>query len=41
MNDETTLRARGARSDPYVVFARRLKAGDPPDSFDDLLSEST
>jgi toxin YhaV len=41
MNDENTLRARGARNDPYAVFGRRLQAGDPPDSFGDLLSESS
>jgi toxin YhaV len=29
VNDETTLRARGSDSDPYVVFRRMLLAGDP------------
>lgn len=38
MNDEHTMRARGARNDVYAVFEQRLKAGDPPDDWDGLLA---
>lgn len=37
VNDATTLRAYGARSDAYAVFASMLKDGNPPDSWDRLL----
>lgn len=40
VNDETTLRKAGAKSDPYAVFKRRLSEGDPPDSWDELLAEA-
>lgn len=40
VNDENTLRARGARNDPYAIFSQRLIAGNPPDSWDDLLAQS-
>ena len=40
VNDETTLRARGSDSDPYVVFRRMLLAGDPPHGWDQLLAAS-
>lgn len=40
VNDETTLRARGSDSDPYVVFRRMLLAGDPPHDWDQLLAAS-
>jgi toxin YhaV len=40
MNDESTLRARGSRRDVYATFERRLKAGEPPDDWDDLFAES-
>jgi toxin YhaV len=40
VNDETTLRARGSDSDPYVVFRRMLLAGDPPHAWDQLLAAS-
>jgi toxin YhaV len=40
INDEHTLRAGGAKSDPYAVFERRLKSGDPPDDWGDLLEQS-
>jgi toxin YhaV len=39
INDENTLRKAGSRSDPYEVFKQRLKRGDPPDGWDDLMSE--
>ena len=41
MNDQNTLRTRGARNNPYAVFVRRPQAGDPPDSFEDLFTESS
>lgn len=37
VNDETTLRKAGAQTDPYAVFIRRLREGDPPDNWDTLL----
>lgn len=37
LNDETSLRSRGARNDVYAIFEQRLKSGDPPDSWDDLI----
>lgn len=33
VNDETTLRARGSRSDPYTVFKAMLARGNPPDTW--------
>src|SRR5687768_9619088 len=36
VNDEQTLRAYGARTDAYAVFQKMLKAGDPPDSWEEL-----
>ena len=41
MNDERTLRARGARPDVYEAFKRRLLSGDPPDGWDQLLDDCT
>ena len=40
MNDESTLRKSGSRTDPYAVFESMLEAGDPPRTFDDLLARS-
>jgi toxin YhaV len=40
VNDEETLRARGARNDAYAVFERMLKAGAPPGDWDQLLRQS-
>lgn len=40
VNDETTLRKAGAHSDPYAVFTRRLREGNPPDNWDALLREA-
>ncbi len=40
VNDENTLRKAGSRSDPYTVFSRRLDDGDPPDDWDELLTEA-
>ncbi|MBI5162668.1 MAG: type II toxin-antitoxin system YhaV family toxin [Magnetospirillum sp.] len=38
VNDETTLRARGSKTDPYAVFRGMLDRGNPPDSWDDLMA---
>jgi toxin YhaV len=38
VNDVTTLRTYGAKSDAYAVFASMLNDGDPPDGWDRLLS---
>lgn len=38
MNDEKTLRARGSKRDVYAVFDQRLRSGDPPDDWDQLLA---
>jgi toxin YhaV len=40
LNDENTLRKAGAKTDPYVVFKKRLEKGDPPSDWDDLAKES-
>ncbi|MGI8840316.1 MAG: type II toxin-antitoxin system YhaV family toxin [Caulobacteraceae bacterium] len=40
VNDESTLRKAGAKTDPYAIFTRRLDAGDPPDSWADLTSDA-
>jgi toxin YhaV len=37
VNDEKTLRARGARTDPYAVFRTMLDRGNPPDDWDSLV----
>jgi toxin YhaV len=39
MNDETTLRTYGSKSDAYAVFASMLDGGHPPDDWDRLLAE--
>ena len=39
LNDETTLRTRGARNDPYAVFCAKLERGDPPPDWDALVKE--
>lgn len=40
VNDESTLRKRGASTDVYEVFKRMLGSGYPPHSFDELLKQS-
>lgn len=37
VNNETTLREYGARTDAYAAFARMLEKGNPPDDWDALL----
>lgn len=41
MNDETTLRTYGAKSDAYAVFRKMLEKGDPPDTWDTLLASAS
>ncbi len=39
VNDETTLRTYGSRTDAYAVFARMLDSGNPPEDWARLLAE--
>ena len=41
VNDRDTLRKAGASSDPYAVFAGMLAKGNPPDSWEELLTIAT
>lgn len=41
VNDENTLRKDGDKNDPYAIFAKGLRKGDPPSSLDDLLKQCT
>ena len=38
VNDETTLRTYGAKSDAYAVFRKMLDKDNPPDSWEALLA---
>ncbi len=40
VNDSETLRTYGSKSDAYAVFQSMLAKGNPPDSWDELLTES-
>jgi toxin YhaV len=40
LNDETTLRKAGSKTDPYAIFTKRLQSGDPPDDWTDLMKSS-
>jgi toxin YhaV len=40
VNDERSLRQRGARSDPYEVFQRMLASGNPPNDWAALVSSA-
>lgn len=40
LNDEKGLRKEGDKNDPYALFERMLKAGNPPSSFEDLVKDS-
>ncbi|GGK29118.1 type II toxin-antitoxin system YhaV family toxin [Salinarimonas ramus] len=40
LNDDSTLRAYGSRTDAYSVFKAMLDRGDPPNDFDKLLAEA-
>lgn len=41
VNDETTLRTYGKKTDAYAVFASMLHDGNPPDGWDKLLATCT
>jgi toxin YhaV len=41
VNDENTLRKAGAKTDPYVIFEKRVRSGEPPDHWDDLVACSS
>lgn len=38
VNDETTLRTYGKKTDAYAVFAAMLKDGNPPDDWNRLIA---
>lgn len=40
VNDERSLRSSGNKSDPYVVFAKMLRSGRPPDDWARLVAAS-
>ncbi len=40
VNDDKTQRQAGGKNDPYVLFAKGLERGEPPDSFEALLKSS-
>lgn len=40
LNDETTLRKAGSKTDVYVVFCKMLKNNEVPDSIDNLIENS-
>ena len=40
VNDESSLRKAGAKTDPYKIFKRMIEAGEPPNSFEELLRRS-
>ena len=40
VNDDSTLRKSGSKTDPYSVFRAMLESGDPPSSVEDLLAVS-
>jgi toxin YhaV len=41
VNDETTLRTYGAKSDAYAVFRKMLDKGNPPDDWAALLAAAS
>ena len=40
VNDEQTLRSAGGKSDPYAVFQKMLRRGNPPDDWAVLVRSS-
>ena len=40
VNDESTLRKHGSRTDPYSLFQARLKSGNPPETMEELIAAS-
>jgi toxin YhaV len=41
VNDDRSLRAYGTKTDAYLVFRRMLAAGNPPDTWSELLRHAT
>ena len=41
VNDESTLRSAGSKSDPYTVFQKMLQRGHPPDDWATLVSANS
>jgi len=41
VNDDRSRRAYGSKTDAYMVFRRMLAAGNPPDTWDQLLGHAT
>ncbi|HEV7591305.1 MAG TPA: type II toxin-antitoxin system YhaV family toxin [Longimicrobium sp.] len=41
VNDTSTLRTYGSRTDAYAVFGRMLDRGDPPDDWESLLQRAS
>ena len=39
VNDDSTKRAYGSKTDAYAVFKKMLKNGNPPNTWDDLVKE--
>jgi toxin YhaV len=37
VNDDSSKRAYESKTDAYKIFARMLKSGNPPDSWEELL----
>jgi len=40
VNDEQTLRSAGSQTDPYTVFEKMLRRGNPPDDWKALVQAS-
>jgi toxin YhaV len=40
MNDESTLRKAGSKTDPYTIFRAMLASGNPPSSMEALVRQS-
>ena len=40
VNDQNTLRKAGSQTDPYVIFNKRLREGNPPDNWDGLFRDA-
>jgi toxin YhaV len=40
VNDKSTLRKSGSKTDPYTLFHAMLKSGDPPATMEQLLAVS-
>ncbi len=40
LNDESSLRSAASNTDPYAIFQKMLNRGNPPNSWDELLTEA-